>query len=93
MDEGFVVSNGIAWSPDDRTMYFADSRAEPVWAYDFGAEEGAIRNRRVSTREIEGRCDARPSMRRVFIGARSSMAARSRVSTRPGSSTGSSRCR
>jgi sugar lactone lactonase YvrE len=59
MDEGFIVSNGIAWSPDDRTMYFADSRAETVWAYDFDLDDGAIRNRRVffSTREIEGRCD------------------------------------
>jgi L-arabinonolactonase len=59
MDEGFIVSNGIAWSPDDRTMYFADSRAETVFAYDFDADEGAIRNRRVffSTRDIEGRCD------------------------------------
>ncbi len=59
MDEGFIVSNGIAWSPDDRTMYFADSRAETVWAYDFDADDGEIRNRRVffSTRDIEGRCD------------------------------------
>lgn len=59
MDDGFIVGNGIAWSPDDRTMYFADSRAETVWAYDFDVEDGAIRNRRVffSTREIDGRCD------------------------------------
>src|SRR5215207_2630002 len=59
MDDGFIVSNGIAWSPDDRTMYFADSRAETVWAYDFDADDGEIRNRRVffSTRDIEGRCD------------------------------------
>jgi L-arabinonolactonase len=59
MDEGFIVSNGIAWSPDDRVMYFADSRAETVWAYDFDLDDGAIRNRRVffSTREVEGRCD------------------------------------
>lgn len=59
MDEGFIVSNGIAWSPDDRTMYFADSRAETVWAYDFDLDGGAIKNRRVffSTRDIEGRCD------------------------------------
>ena len=54
MDEGFIVSNGIAWSPDDRTMYFADSRPQTVWAYDFDAENGEIRNRRVffSTRDI-----------------------------------------
>ncbi|HYF56244.1 MAG TPA: SMP-30/gluconolactonase/LRE family protein [Salinarimonas sp.] len=59
MDDGFIVSNGIAWSPDDRVMYFADSRAETVFAYDFDLDDGAIRNRRVffSTREIEGRCD------------------------------------
>jgi L-arabinonolactonase len=59
MDEGFIVSNGIAWSPDDRTMYFADSRAALVYAYDFDIDNGAISNRRVfiSTREIGGRPD------------------------------------
>jgi sugar lactone lactonase YvrE len=59
MDEGFIVPNGIAWSPDNRIMYFADSRAETVFAYDFDIDDGAISNRRVffSTREIEGRCD------------------------------------
>lgn len=59
MDDGFIVSNGLAWSPDDQTMYFADSRAETVWTYDFDLDDGAIRNRRVffSTRDIEGRCD------------------------------------
>ncbi|MFI4995428.1 MAG: SMP-30/gluconolactonase/LRE family protein [Hyphomicrobiales bacterium] len=59
MDEGFIVSNGIAFSPDDRTMYFADSRAATVYAYDFDIEDGAISNRRVfvSTREIGGRPD------------------------------------
>jgi sugar lactone lactonase YvrE len=59
MDEGFIVSNGIAWSPDDRIMYFADSRAETVFAYDFNLDAGEILNRRVffSTLDIEGRCD------------------------------------
>jgi L-arabinonolactonase len=59
MDDGFIVSNGIAWSPDDRIMYFADSRAETVWACDFDLAAGTIGNRRVffSTRDIEGRCD------------------------------------
>ena len=59
MDEGFIVSNGIAWSPDDRTLYFADSRAETVFAYDFDLDDGTISNRRAffSTRRIEGRPD------------------------------------
>lgn len=59
MDDGFIVSNGIAWSPDNRTMYFADTRAETVFAYDFDIDDGAISNRRVffSTRDIVGRCD------------------------------------
>jgi len=59
MDRGFIVSNGIAFSPDDRTMYFADSRGETVFAYDFDIDRGAISNRRIffSTRDIEGRCD------------------------------------
>jgi L-arabinonolactonase len=59
MDEGFIVSNGIAWSPDDRVMYFADSRAETVFAYGFDLGDGAISDRRVffSTKDIEGRCD------------------------------------
>jgi sugar lactone lactonase YvrE len=59
MDEGFIVSNGIAWAPDDRTMYFGDSRAETVFAYDFDADDGAISNRRpfFSTHDLEGRPD------------------------------------
>lgn len=59
MDGGFVVGNGIAFSPDDRRMYFADSRSEAVWVYDFDIETGALTNRRLffSTREIEGRVD------------------------------------
>ncbi|HWV80322.1 MAG TPA: SMP-30/gluconolactonase/LRE family protein [Hyphomicrobiaceae bacterium] len=59
MDRGFIVGNGIAFSPDDRRMYFADSRNETVWVYDFDIESGAIANRRVffSTRDIDGRVD------------------------------------
>lgn len=59
MDDGFIVSNGLAWSPDNRTLYFADSRAETVFAYDYNLDEGAVSNRRVffETRDIAGRCD------------------------------------
>jgi sugar lactone lactonase YvrE len=59
MDGGFIIGNGIAFSPDDRRMYFADSRDETVWVYDFDLESGSLSNRRVffSTRDIEGRVD------------------------------------
>ena len=59
MDEGFTVSNGIAFSPDDKVMYFSDSRADTVYAYDFDLDSGALENRRVfiSTKEIAGRVD------------------------------------
>jgi sugar lactone lactonase YvrE len=39
-------SNGIAWSPDDRTMYFCESFAYVIHAYDFDAVSGEIDNRR-----------------------------------------------
>lgn len=42
MDSGVTMSNGIAWSPDDRTMYFADSRPGCVWRYDFDVDAGEI---------------------------------------------------
>jgi sugar lactone lactonase YvrE len=45
--EGICVSNGLAWSPDSRTMYFADSMANRVWAWDFDPASGNVANRRV----------------------------------------------
>ncbi|MBN9000413.1 MAG: SMP-30/gluconolactonase/LRE family protein, partial [Rhizobiales bacterium] len=47
MTEGIGCSNGLAWSPDSRTMYFADSHAGAVWAYDFDPVAGTIDNRRI----------------------------------------------
>jgi sugar lactone lactonase YvrE len=50
MDAGFRLPNGIGWSPDDRTMYFTDSRACVIYAYDFDTSQGTIANRRVWAR-------------------------------------------
>ncbi len=47
MDSGFIVSNGIAWSPDNRVMYFSCTRSEALYAYDFDMDTGDISNRRV----------------------------------------------
>jgi L-arabinonolactonase len=59
MDDGIICSNGMAWSPDDKTMYFADTRAESVFAYDYDINDGTISNKRIfiSTADMPGRTD------------------------------------
>lgn len=44
--DGVSVSNGLAWSRDDRTMYFIDTGAGGVDAFDYNSESGQIDNRR-----------------------------------------------
>jgi len=44
--EGVGCSNGLAWSPDGRTMYFTDSHGPVVWAFDFDPATGEVANRR-----------------------------------------------
>lgn len=57
--DGFIVSNGLAWSPDGRTLYHSDSRASVIWAWDYDPATGAIANRRVFAQptEAQGRPD------------------------------------
>jgi L-arabinonolactonase len=47
MATGFICSNGLGWSPDDRIMYFTDSMRRTIWAYEFNSEEGEIGERYV----------------------------------------------
>lgn len=46
-DAGFAVSNGPAFSPDGRTMYFSDSLARKILTYDISPDTPHARNRRV----------------------------------------------
>ncbi|MDE0591566.1 SMP-30/gluconolactonase/LRE family protein [Halocynthiibacter sp. C4] len=46
MDGGMQVSNGMGWSPDDKTFYFVDSALGTVFAYDFDLESGGITGKR-----------------------------------------------
>ncbi|MCA3596450.1 MAG: SMP-30/gluconolactonase/LRE family protein [Methylobacterium sp.] len=47
MDGPFTVANGLDWSPDGRTFYFADSAAGAIYAYDFDPARGTLAHRRV----------------------------------------------
>ncbi len=43
--DGLKVSNGLAWSPDGRTMFHSDSRGPWIDRWDFDVATGAISNR------------------------------------------------
>lgn len=44
---GVNVPNSVSWSPDSRTMYFADTHLQLIWAFDFDLDDGVMSNRRV----------------------------------------------
>lgn len=44
---GTACSNGLAWTPDGRGLYWADSSAKTVSLFDYDAQNGALSNRRV----------------------------------------------
>ncbi|MDR3535356.1 MAG: SMP-30/gluconolactonase/LRE family protein [Acetobacteraceae bacterium] len=44
---GYAGSNGLAWSPDGRTMYHSDSTASFIEAWDFDPATGDMRAHRV----------------------------------------------
>ncbi|XP_028748238.2 regucalcin-like isoform X3 [Peromyscus leucopus] len=41
------ISNGLDWSPDQRTFYHVDSLDYAVYAYDYDVQAGTIENRRL----------------------------------------------
>ncbi len=47
LDEGFHLANGLGFSPDGRTLYFADSVARVIYAYAYDANSGQVQDRRV----------------------------------------------
>jgi sugar lactone lactonase YvrE len=46
VDHDYCCPNTFAWSPDDKTMYCADSISGWIYAYHFNAEKGKISRRR-----------------------------------------------
>jgi sugar lactone lactonase YvrE len=55
--DGLLVSNGLGWSADGKTMFHSDSKAKTIWAYDY--RDGEVSGRRVvaSPDEATGRPD------------------------------------
>ncbi len=56
-----ITPNGLAFSPDGRTMYLSDShpRSQQIWAFDYDTASGTPRNRRlfVDMTSLPGRPD------------------------------------
>jgi len=42
-----IIPNSLAFSPDGRTMYFADTNRHTIWAYDYDPASGAATGERV----------------------------------------------
>ncbi|MCU7371240.1 SMP-30/gluconolactonase/LRE family protein [Paucibacter sp. O1-1] len=59
MAEGITASNGLAFSPDGRTLLWADTKAHAVSAFDVDGHDGSLSNRRV-WRQFALRDTARP---------------------------------
>ena len=49
LEAGYITPNGMAFSPDGRTMYLSDSHPnrQTVWAFDHDTDTGTLHNRRV----------------------------------------------
>lgn len=49
LDDPLIVPNGMAFSPDGRTLYLSDSHPsrQTVWVYDYDIDAGLPHNRRV----------------------------------------------
>jgi sugar lactone lactonase YvrE len=50
-----LISNGLCWSRDSKTMYHADSPARRIYAYDFEPKDATLSNKRVFA-ETTGHC-------------------------------------
>ncbi len=45
--ENATVSNGLAWSPSQRALYWSDTTAHTIYSFEFDAERGSLINKHV----------------------------------------------
>jgi sugar lactone lactonase YvrE len=48
--DNLTIANGMGWAADHRTMFFIDSPAREVWAFDFDPSDSSISNKRTVVR-------------------------------------------
>jgi sugar lactone lactonase YvrE len=53
MDDGIIITNGPAVSPDGRTLYHTDTLAKQVYAFDL-ADDGSLSNKRLFADILDG---------------------------------------
>lgn len=56
---GVTVGNGLAWSPDGATLYWTDTKAHTIFAFDFEPVHGELSRQRVFAR-FAPRADGQP---------------------------------
>lgn len=54
------IANGLAFSPDGRTLYHSDTPARTIWACDYDEQSGTASNQRVFARVEEGGSEGGP---------------------------------
>ncbi|XP_055944646.1 regucalcin-like [Argiope bruennichi] len=47
VSDKITLSNGLAWSLDNRTLYFIDSEARKIYYFDYNLQDGTATNKRI----------------------------------------------
>jgi len=50
LDDGICLANGLGFSPNERILYFADSAARVIYAYDYDPASGQVSRKRIFAR-------------------------------------------
>ncbi|MDR1421085.1 MAG: SMP-30/gluconolactonase/LRE family protein [Treponema sp.] len=52
--DGLVIGNGMAWTADNKTMYYIDSPTLEIWAFDFDLAKGELSGKRTVIKYGQG---------------------------------------